>query len=163
LSYRIAAHHGLGLALHALGRVEEGKVHIAEAEQLLVNPTAYVRGWLSYTRANLARAEGDTVLAEALYLENLAVADRFSPFDAALTTLALLALLVEQGRHQEAAEAGRRLHALLHPLRFHQNAQEALLQLARLGHGMTLDKIAYAEQTVAAARRAGTPQAAISL
>jgi tetratricopeptide (TPR) repeat protein len=161
IRYRSAAKLTFGLALLGSGREAEGLQQIANAEKLLVQPTAYDQTSLAYTRAGLARDRGKDCEAEKLYQEAKALAHRFSPFDSALITLDLLDLLVKQGRHAEVAAEGLTVHALLHPLRLHPDAQESLRELARLNGRMTLQDIATAREAVKTARKKGSLRAEI--
>jgi tetratricopeptide (TPR) repeat protein len=159
--YRSAAHLTLSVVLSSSGRKTEGLRQITSAEELLNRPTAYDQTSFAYTRAGLAWEQGRNCEAEVLYREAKALAHRFSPFESALITLDLLALLVEQGRREEATKEGRTVHALMHPLRLHPYAQRSLLELARLNGQMTLQDIATARQAVQTARKEGSFRAEI--
>jgi tetratricopeptide (TPR) repeat protein len=154
--YHFAAHHAL--AAMAKDRTTAGE-HLKLAEALLEPSNTYGQASLCYTKAQMARDSGRAARAEWLLREAKILTEGFSVFDLALITLDLLDLLVEQGRRGEVTKEGRSVHALMHPLRHHPDAQESLVELARLNGKMTLQDIAAARETVRTARKEGSIRA----
>ncbi len=155
------SHFGARLTLCGIyaktGQEAEALRELREAEVLGTQAT-HDRLILLYTQAGLTE---DMTRRERLLRSANELVRQFSPFDSALICLDLLSLLIDQGRQEEAANEGNTVHALMYPLRFHPDAQEALRELARLNGKMQTRDIARARSVVQIAKRVGTAKAEI--
>lgn len=126
-----AGHHALAIIFKDLGNLEAATDHLSKARECPL-PDHQQKGAILWTSAEINRAHGRAVAAEATYRAAIAELWEERPLQAALASIDLAEMLLEQGRYQEAIQATTGLSALIRPLSIYPIAESALLELVRI-------------------------------
>jgi tetratricopeptide (TPR) repeat protein len=141
IRFRIPALQGLALVALRSGEYRLARAEAEAAIDLLGPLETYSRALLFRLRGDIERADARLPKAEEHYREATRLLVGLNPFDCALVTLDLIAVLLDQGEVAQAVQSALGMNSLLQPLSSHPVAEAALLRLRRLALRGELDLV----------------------